>query len=53
LSIVPMLTALLRYLLIIEQGHGAAPEDIFAADRTLQLLGVVWLVVFASGVYIK
>ena len=53
LSIVPMLTALLRYLLIIEQGHGAAPEDIFAADRTLQLLGVVWLVVFASGVYVK
>jgi decaprenyl-phosphate phosphoribosyltransferase len=53
LSIVPMLTALLRYLLIIEQGHGAAPEEIFAADRTLQVLGVVWLVVFASGVYIK
>ncbi len=53
LSIVPMLTALLRYLLIIEQGHGAAPEEIFAADRTLQVLGVVWVVVFASGVYIK
>ncbi len=53
LSIVPMLTALLRYLLIIEQGHGAAPEEIFAADRTLQILGVLWLIVFASGVYIK
>ncbi|CAB4871534.1 unannotated protein [freshwater metagenome] len=52
LSIVPMLIALLRYLLIIEQGHGAAPEEIFAADRTLQVLGVVWLVIFASGVYI-
>ena len=53
LSIVPMLIALLRYLLIIEQGHGAAPEEIFAEDRTLQVLGVIWLVVFASGVYIK
>ena len=53
LSIVPMLTALLRYLLIIEQGHGAAPEEIFAADRTLQVLGVVWMIGFASGVYIK
>ena len=53
LSIVPMLIALLRYLLILEQGHGAAPEEIFAADRTLQVLGVVWLAVFATGVYIK
>jgi decaprenyl-phosphate phosphoribosyltransferase len=48
-----MLTALLRYLLIIEQGHGAAPEEIFAADRALQVLGVIWVIVFASGVYIK
>ncbi|HQZ34661.1 MAG TPA: decaprenyl-phosphate phosphoribosyltransferase [Ilumatobacteraceae bacterium] len=52
LSIVPMLTALLRYTLILEQGHGAAPEEIFAADRTLQILGVVWLIVFGLGVYV-
>ena len=52
LSIVPMLTALLRYTLILEQGHGAAPEEIFAADRTLQLLGVVWAIVFGLGVYV-
>ncbi len=51
LSIVPMLTALLRYLLILEQGHGAAPEEIFFADRTLQILGLVWIAVFAMGVY--
>lgn len=36
---------LLRYTLILEQGHGAAPEEIFAADRTLQILGVVWAIV--------
>ena len=53
LSIVPMLTALLRYLLILEQGHGAAPEEIFAADRTLQILGVVWVIIFATGVYVS
>ena len=53
LSIVPMLTALLRYLLILEQGHGAAPEEIFAADRTLQVLGLVWVAVFATGVYMS
>lgn len=53
LSIVPMGTALLRYLLILEQGHGAAPEEIFAADRTLQVLGAIWAIVFAMGVYIS
>lgn len=51
LSIVPMAIALLRYTLIIEQGHGAAPEEIFAADRTLQIVGVAWIVVFGLGVY--
>jgi decaprenyl-phosphate phosphoribosyltransferase len=53
LSIVPMLTALLRYLLILEQGHGAAPEEIFAADRTIQILGLIWVAVFATGVYMS
>ena len=52
LSIVPMAMALLRYLLVLEQGHGAAPEEIFIADRTLQVLGVLWLVVFGLGVYV-
>ncbi|CAN5543170.1 decaprenyl-phosphate phosphoribosyltransferase [soil metagenome] len=52
LSIIPMLTALLRYTLVLEQGHGAAPEEIFAADRWLQALGVLWVVVFGLGVYI-
>ena len=53
LSIIPMLTALLRYLLILEQGHGAAPEEIFVADRTLQILGILWVAVFATGVYVS
>lgn len=52
LSIVPMLAALMRYLLVLEQGHGSAPEEIFASDRMLQLMGVVWVVVFALGVYV-
>ena len=52
LSIVPMLTALLRYLLILEQGHGGAPEEVFAADRSLQAFGVIWLITFALGVYV-
>lgn len=52
LSIVPMVTALLRYLLILEQGHGSAPEEIFAHDRTLKILGMIWALVFGLGVYV-
>ena len=37
-----MLTALLRYLLVLEAGHGAAPEEVFAPDRVLQILGLCW-----------
>lgn len=53
LSIVPMLTALLRYALVLEQGHGAAPEDVFAGDRVLQALGVAWVVIYGLGVYLR
>jgi decaprenyl-phosphate phosphoribosyltransferase len=53
LSIVPMLTALLRYALVLEDGHGAAPEEVFANDRVLQLLGLAWVVVFGLGVYLQ
>lgn len=53
LSIVPMVTALLRYTLILEQGHGGAPEEIFVADRTLQVLGIIWVLVFGLGVYVS
>lgn len=52
LSIVPMLTAFLRYALVLDQGHGAAPEEVFANDRVLQLLGLGWLVVYGAAVYL-
>jgi decaprenyl-phosphate phosphoribosyltransferase len=51
LSIVPVMTAFLRYALMLDQGHGAAPEEVFGADRVLQLLGAVWVAVFALAVY--
>ena len=53
LSIVPLLTALLRYALVLEQGRGAAPEEVFLSDRVLQLLGVAWIVVFGLAVYVR
>ena len=51
MSIVPMLAALLRYLLLLDQGHGGAPEDVFASDRVLQLLGVAWIAIYGVAVY--
>jgi decaprenyl-phosphate phosphoribosyltransferase len=51
ISIVPVLAALLRYALILEQGRGSAPEDVFLSDRWLQFLCVAWAAVFAVGVY--
>ena len=51
LSIVPMLTAFLRYALVLDQGQGAAPEEVFGRDRVLQLLGLVWVIVFGVAVY--
>lgn len=53
LSIVPMLTALLRYALVLENGKGAAPEEVFASDRVLQLLGLCWVVLFGLAVYVR
>ena len=51
LSIVPMMIALLRYTFLVEHGKGAKPEELAFTDRPLQLLGVVWLALFAMGVY--
>lgn len=50
LSIVPLVIAVLRYALVVDQGGGGAPEEVVLADRTLQIVGLVWLVTFALGV---
>lgn len=52
LSIVPMVLALLRYLMVLEAGEGSAPEDVFAHDRAIQVYGLVWLIVYGCGVYL-
>ena len=51
LSIVPVLIGLLRYTFLVEAGHGAKPEELVLGDRPLQLLGLVWALFFAIGVY--
>jgi len=52
LSIVPFTLALLRYALLLDSGEGSAPEDLVLHDRTMQVLGVLWMAVFAGGVYL-
>ena len=52
LSIIPFVLALLVLELRFETGHGGAPEDLAFSDRTLQLLGIAWVAVFAAGVYV-
>lgn len=52
LSTVPFVLAMLRYALLLDAGHGGAPEDVLLGDRALQVLVVVWALVYGSGVYL-
>jgi decaprenyl-phosphate phosphoribosyltransferase len=51
LSIVPMMIALLRFTFLVEGGRGAKPEELVFSDRPLQVLGLVWAILFTLGVY--
>jgi decaprenyl-phosphate phosphoribosyltransferase len=51
LSIIPFVMALLRYALVLDAGRGGAPEDVVLGDRPLQVLGLIWVALFAAGVY--
>ena len=51
-SILPFLVAILRYGLLVELGKGSAPEDVLAADRQLQLMGALWVVLVGVGFYV-
>lgn len=51
LSIVPFVLGILSYALRAERGLAGAPEEVFLTDRTLQLLGLVWVALFLTGVY--
>ena len=40
------------YGLVAARGEAGAPEDVFVADRTLQILGLLWLLCFGVGTYV-
>jgi decaprenyl-phosphate phosphoribosyltransferase len=50
LSILPFVMAVLRYALVLDQGKGSAPEEIILRDRPLQVIGLVWVLIFGIGV---
>lgn len=48
-SAVPFVLGIMRYGLLLEQGHGEEPEQVVLGDPTLIGIGVCWLVVFLAG----
>lgn len=44
------LVCLLRYLLLVFQGRGGAPEDLLIGDAALRTLAAAWAAVFVVGV---
>ncbi|MDP8969509.1 MAG: decaprenyl-phosphate phosphoribosyltransferase [Actinomycetota bacterium] len=51
LSIAPFVLGMLHYAHQAEKGRAGAPEDVFLEDRTLQVLGLLWVVLFTVGLY--
>ncbi len=49
MTIVPFTFGVLRYLLLVSDGQGAAPEEILFGDRFMQLTGLAWLLSLALG----
>jgi decaprenyl-phosphate phosphoribosyltransferase len=44
--------ALFRYGLLLDTGHGSAPEDVLVGDVGLVILGVVWIAIIGAGIYV-
>lgn len=51
LSILPFVLGVLRYALLLDSGHGGAPEELVLSDRALLVIGLAWGVVFGIGIY--
>ena len=51
LSILPVVLAVLHLELRFDRGRGGAPEELALQDHMLQALGVLWVVLFAVGIY--
>jgi len=52
LTVVPFTIALLHVVRLLDSGEGAAPEEMALRDHRLQAYGLVWIALFAAGVYV-
>ncbi|MGO1971828.1 MAG: decaprenyl-phosphate phosphoribosyltransferase [Propionibacteriaceae bacterium] len=51
ISIVPFALGLLEYAYKVDSGEAGEPEDVVLNDRTLQVIGVVWLIIISLAVF--
>ena len=51
LTAVPVVIAVLHILRRLERGDGGAPEDLVFSDHTLQVLVLLWAVLFVLGIH--
>lgn len=51
-SVLPVLVALLRYLLMVDRGDGERPEVSLVSDRLLLVCAVSWCALMAWGLYL-
>jgi decaprenyl-phosphate phosphoribosyltransferase len=49
-TIIPFTFGLLRYLLLVSGGRGAAPEEVLFGDGFMQLISLAWLLSLTPGV---
>ncbi len=50
LTILPFAACMVRYGALLRAGAGEAPEELVLGDRTLQLVAIAWIVLFALSV---
>ena len=53
LSIIPFVLGIFRYALLLEKGRGEAPEDVVLTDPPLLVLGLSWILLVVTGVYLQ
>lgn len=52
LSIIPFVLGIFRYALLLDKGRGEAPEDVVLTDPPLLVLGLSWVLLVVTGVYL-
>lgn len=51
ISIIPLTIGLLQYALEVDRGDAGEPEDVVLNHRALQVVGLLWVVTLALGIF--